>query len=437
MISFEVRLIDCEAISWRESYQSQLHYGGHRAGCSAWVAGLETLNELSDRFSSDPLAKVVNAPAVVASPGDPALIGTCTTRHFVVHAEPSATAPAAPDEGPGPRPVVVPVDDGSQIRLIGTPQPEGMVLKVEVMDTRIAAVHEVETIATVAGQDDAVVKIQMPEVTHREMGGEWLLPADHGLVLSLGVTSQTSSDGKPSVRERLLLITTKTAGTSPEGHPSDPAIRQVHQEQEQDSVTPSVPIPASTPAVPEPRSDRPEALQVVVQPGQVPSALAATPWGLLPIVPVEVVTGSPVEGLPSTNPEPMPLPALPSRTLPAAIGTDGQLVDPRTEEDRNAERTHYTPYVDGQPVPSPQVTIPPPAASVDQKRLVRVNPEQATDSSPISEDSVSPEPKRDVSAVTVRFSLNLARGFTVDVDLGKTPEVGSATADAEEPPVRR
>ncbi|MEW4567916.1 hypothetical protein AB1L88_08625 [Tautonia sp. JC769] len=437
MISFEVRLVECEAIGWREAYQGRLHYGGHRAGSSAWVAEHETLNELSRRFADDPLAKVVIAPAVIASPGDPALVGTCTTRHFVVHAEPSEVASGSPDETTGgPRPVVVPVDDGSQIRLIGTPGPEGLSLKVEVMDTRISAVHEVETIATVAGKDEAVVRVQMPEVTHREMGGEWHMPADHGLVLSLGVTSEPSAVGKPSIRERLLLIASKTSESFHEPTPSDAAVRQVSQEseEEKESVAPPAALPATNPVVAALPSPAPGALQVVVHPGQVPSALAETPWGLLPIVPVEVVTNLPAGRLPSANPEPMPLPALPSRTLPAAIGTDGQLVDPRTEEDRNAERTDFTPYVDGQPVPSPQVTIPPPSASAEENTFARGDAKAAENASPAS---VDPDSKRDVSAVTVRFSLNLARGLTVDVDLEKSPEADYESADAGEPPVRR
>lgn len=434
MISFEVRQIDCEAISWREAYQTRLHFGGHRAGCSAWVAELETLTEMSRQFTSAPLAEVVDAPAVVASFGMPAIIGTCSTRHFVVHAELPESTPATPGESPGPRPVIVPVDDGSQLRLVGLPQPEGMLLKVEVMDTRVVAVHEVETTATIGKEDQANFRVQIPEVTHREMGGEWLLPSAHGLVLSLGVKSDNSGDGQPQLRERLLLISMRTAEDSAEVSP-DPGVRQVTQESV--SAGPPGMAPTPTQVAQAPHSSTADALRVTIQPGQVPSALAATPWGLLPIVPVEIVTANAVEVARPGNPEPMPLPALPSRTLPPAIGTDGQLVDPRTDKDRAAERTDYRPYVGGQPVPSPQVTVPPPSAQVDEGYAVSTNSKLLNENRPITEESSANEPKRDTSTVTVRFSLNLARGFTVDVDLGKRAEADQQTADAVEPPIRR
>ncbi|WP_169976613.1 hypothetical protein [Tautonia rosea] len=435
LVSFDVRLVDCDAVGWREEYQTKLQFGGHRAGCSAWVTKLETLSEMSRQFAVSPQAKVVIAPEVVAFLGTPAIIGTSVTRHFVVHAELTESTPAILGEAAGPRPIVVPVDDGAHIRLVGLPRPVGMVLQVEVMDTRIAAVHEVETSASIGEGDRANVRVQIPEVTHREMGGEWLLPSAHGLVLSLGVKSEHTNEGQPQIRERLLLISMEAADPSPEVHLADPGVRPVKQERI--SVAPPAPTPAFTQTFQEPHTPPIDAIQVPVQPGQIPSALAATPWGLLPIVPVEFVNPNAVEVLRAGNPEPMPLPTLPSRTLPPAIGTDGRLVDPRTDKDREAERTEFTPYVDGQPVPSPQVTLPPPTLPVDERDTVRTDLKTAKENQQTSQTPSITEPKRDVSAVTVRFSLNLARGLTVDVDLEKTPESAHQTANSGEPPVRR
>jgi hypothetical protein len=419
MISFELRLVDCEAIGWREQFQPRLRFGGHRAGCSAWVADETTMAELLERFTGSADSRFVAVPRVTANAGSPAEIGTSTTRHFVVHAEPVEEI-AQGVASPMPRPVVAPVDDGSRIQLVGEPDSQGIRVKLDIKDSRISRVHVIES---EAGEEGSKVKFQVPEVTFREMGGSWVVPDGHGLILSMGVNSSTDDDGASSVRERLLILSTEVIGHSPAKPEVDSKLTKASDVQESAQILPAPPaVPPAPVGLIGPATPR------VMRAGSVPTAMAATPWGLLPILPVEFEPGAiePKADRIARGPIPapaMPLPTLPSRNLPPAIDTDGRAVDPRTEKDLDAEKTEYAPFVDGKPVASPQVTVPIPDASAEG-----IEPEGVvvTGSSP-AEPTTSPT-KVDSKMIRVRLSIGLARGLSVDVDLGDAPATTSPEA---------
>ncbi|RUL88474.1 hypothetical protein [Tautonia sociabilis] len=429
VIAFQLRLVDCETLSWRSQFQPRLKFGGHRAGSSAWIADEATMTSLTDHFTSSDDCQVVAAPKVLANPGDPAIIGTSTTRHFVVHAEPADAGPNAEtkDASPEtdgailPRPVVAPIDDGAQVRLVGRPESQGMHLQVQVIDSRVAAVHVIEAPAEAGG---GVIKVQVPEVSRREMGGEWLVPKEHGLILSLGVESAPAQDGKSAVRERLLLISPSMTGGLPSKPAVDARITRAQSIPKAAVVVPSPLPPTAQPAVPLPTTAvSPTAPALVVRTSGVPTALAATPWGLLPIFPVEVVPSDPAVVGVSAPAIPAPaLPALPSRNLPRAIDREGRAVDPRTEKDREAEQTDSSPFVDGEPVPSPQVTTPQSASSD------RPSPGPDLAVRPTSAEAPSPAPEEPRSVFKVRLSFGLSRGLSVDVDLGDGDRPATASA---------
>lgn len=432
MICYRIRLVDCEALGWREDFQPRLRFGGHRAGSSAWVADEGTLHELTDHLTAAEDARVVSAPKVTAFAGSSATIGACSTRHFVVHAEPGETSEGEPDPR-APKPVVAQVDDGSQIHLIGRPGPEGVHLKVDVIDSRISAVHVVESGTTTPG---TTIQFQVPEVSRCEMGGEWLVPRGHGLVLSMGVESMADDEGERSVRERLLLISAEALGEASEQPEVDPRLTRATRSEA--PPAPEVPRPVLSPSTPVglsgPTTPR------VMRAGAAPTALATTPWGLLPIVPVEygdvasdavvpVVVSAPAPApVPASSvvPSPaMPLPELPTRTLPPAIDTAGRAVDPRTEKDLEAERTEYAPFVDGRPVASPQVTAPVFAPLKGESQYEGVSspplsaPAEGLGHTPV--DGATAGAKTDRKMVKVRLSLGLTRGLSIDVDLGEEP----------------
>jgi len=64
-------------------------------------------------------------------------------------------------------------------------------------------------------------QVQIPEIGHAEIAGEWLIPRDEVLLVGFGPHTVADKDGKAVVRERLALITAEevvlpTAAASPE-----------------------------------------------------------------------------------------------------------------------------------------------------------------------------------------------------------------------------
>ncbi|HMF38106.1 MAG TPA: hypothetical protein VKF17_15780 [Isosphaeraceae bacterium] len=64
-------------------------------------------------------------------------------------------------------------------------------------------------------------QVQIPEIGHAEIAGEWLIPRDQLLLVGFGPHTVADKDGKAVVRERLALITAEevalpTASTGPE-----------------------------------------------------------------------------------------------------------------------------------------------------------------------------------------------------------------------------
>ncbi len=64
-------------------------------------------------------------------------------------------------------------------------------------------------------------QVQIPEIGHAEIAGEWLIPRDEILLVGFGPHTVADKDGKAVVRERLALITAEevalpTAATDPE-----------------------------------------------------------------------------------------------------------------------------------------------------------------------------------------------------------------------------
>jgi hypothetical protein len=130
------------------------------------------------------------------------------------------------------------------------------------LSTKVCSEHECcDEEPAVAGCVGKIAsRIEVPELAHVSIGGEWLIPSGGALVLSLGVQTTADSEGKAVVSERLLVIEARAPGDTP-----------LEKAAFEESL--------------------PEVL---------PSRLTAEPVGV-----------------------PMPMPAMPSRCLPQALDADG------------------------------------------------------------------------------------------------------------------
>ena len=114
-------------------------------------------------------------------------------------------------------------------------------------------------------------RIDIPEFAHSSVTGEWLIPCDGVLVVSLGVQTTADQAGKAVIAEHLVLIEAKPA--------ADEAVKQASL---------SRPFPTNVPDL----------------------GRTGEPTG-------QAAAGGGMPGLP------MPMPAMPSRSLPQALAADG------------------------------------------------------------------------------------------------------------------
>jgi hypothetical protein len=174
------------------------------------------------------------------------------------------------------------------------------------------------------------VQIQIPEIAHAGVAGEWLIPRDEFLVVGFGPHTIADQDGKAVVRERLAVISAE-----------DVAGVAAHQGGATELLAP-----------------RP------------PAALRVPQTAIAP---------------------PMPIPAIPSRSIPQGIHADGTPAPlPPLPEDEKADHTSSD---SSEPLPSPQIKKPRPGPSPSASSC----PGPGPDSKP------SPAPAADARASKIAF----------------------------------
>jgi len=369
-IDFEVRIVDCDGLAWRGSILPRLSFQGYQGGSSAWVADAEALDALIETLEARADTKVLGAPRIQAAAGTPATFQSWTSRHVVLHAEAVRMASASAF-----RPIVAPVEDGVRLMLRGQPVARGLKLTLEVEDTRIVAVHQVvSTMRT--GSDQApqvsLVDLQVPEIDRREVAGEWLIPEDHGLVMSLGLQSRPNGENdQTNVRDRLLILVPSSSRLPAPGSadlavrrtgadarretgakPPKPKVPQPNSEAEPTTMpAPAPPMPPAAfgpngPAIPPPaprstpRGIRPEGFE-----------LKPTPWGLVPVFPAPPLPEAAERGEDHSS---VPRSMVPSRSLPIALLPDGSPAPP--SEDDQVVQDAFESFVEGRAVPTPQMS---------------------------------------------------------------------------------
>src|SRR4029077_5043872 len=99
---------------------------------------------------------------------------------------------------------------------------QGVLATLTLEDRQITAVHTVplpEVVEPKAGEKGEKgpvnVTIQIPEYARTSVSGEWLIPRDGVLVVSLGVHTAADPKGKAVAHERLIVVEAETISGQP------------------------------------------------------------------------------------------------------------------------------------------------------------------------------------------------------------------------------
>jgi hypothetical protein len=214
-IQYHVRIMEMDGLRWRESVYSKLQPVTRKGTVAVWTGScdlVETLQECPGR--------VVLSPQMVAKSDSVAHCSERTVRKVASQMTRHADGPVGHAIAVAYTPAFEEVSDGCQFSFIGRKLDQGVLVRVVVDDTRLAAVHHVKLSEAVSPVDKRHAEgkiafdLDVPEVINTSVDGEWLIPNDGILLVSLGAHTIADDKGKAVVRERLMVIEAQAAPES-------------------------------------------------------------------------------------------------------------------------------------------------------------------------------------------------------------------------------
>src|SRR5262245_28442247 len=205
-VQFRVKLMEMDGLSWRETLYSKLHAVTRQQACAVWTCDRETAQALAEKST-----RVLFSPQLLAEPGVAAQYSQKATRRVVSQLTRHADGPVDHAVSVAYAPDVEELREGCQFTVSGRQLDQGMLVKLLVEESRVAAVHQVKLTEFVSSKDKKggetlSPQLEVPEVVRATLAGEWLIPNDTLLLASLGAHTLNNGDGKAVVRERLLLV---------------------------------------------------------------------------------------------------------------------------------------------------------------------------------------------------------------------------------------
>jgi hypothetical protein len=205
MITYQYQILEMRGLEWRAALYPQLQPVAHQGSATIWTAPgcvVTTLVEKAER--------VVATPRVTANPQMKATVVQNKTRHFVSDMTRVTDNQVTTASFVGFAPRIDEATEGYSVVVSGRKIDQGVLTHFAIDDKQIVAVHPVkltEVRETDKKQWDKLsATIQVPEFARVEVAGEWLIPNDGVLVVSLGAHTVADEKGKAVVRERLALV---------------------------------------------------------------------------------------------------------------------------------------------------------------------------------------------------------------------------------------
>ena len=245
LIRYDLRIVEMKGLGWRESLYSRLQPVTRQGGATVWTADRETVEALVARSSP-----VVRAPRVSSPEKAAARVTQSSTRKLATHLTRHADGPVDRAVPVAYTPDYEEVGEGFQMTISGREIDQGVLAWVLLEETRVAAVHQVMLTEFVtpkdakAGEQKLNPKIDVPEVVKAGIEGEWLIPRDGAILVSLGAAHHGGRRGQGG-HPRAADAAGGPAGRRPRGAHAAPSRSRSPR---RDEV--AAPLPMPVPATP-------------------------------------------------------------------------------------------------------------------------------------------------------------------------------------------
>jgi hypothetical protein len=238
-VSFEIREITVASPEWRGRMLASLQPVARQEGAAVWALDEAGIKDLLTHCQADPRCRVAQAPAMTARIGEPVRMSSETAHNYVAHLKRVSDAP--PNQGTqiAFQPEVDKVHSGVRVSVLSSElRGQALFAKIVIEENRLVAFHTAEYAEGVKskppadpalaraslrnlarlnpahGPEPARIKatIQVPEVDSRRVEGQWLVPGDGALLVSLGPCTRHDGMLRRQYEEKLIAITARPAG---------------------------------------------------------------------------------------------------------------------------------------------------------------------------------------------------------------------------------
>jgi hypothetical protein len=288
--TFQVRVLSLEGLDWRTSSYNRLQPVARQGTSTVWTADKALVVSLSERArSSTVFGKIVST--------NDATLTRCEAVNYVAGIDRYADGPINQSSAIAFLPKPERLDERFAVKLSGRKLDQGILTQVALEETHVDVIHSVpqtesllpsssntcrtpadlcrDVLNVVLAQQprestqSITCSVQVPEISQAKVEGEWLIPNNCVLLVSLGVKTVADDQGKAVVRERVAVI---------EVNPTAMPAAQLSAVDDFEP-TPLPPARLAMPALPArsiPQSFRPNGDAVEVDLPPLPEALAST-----------------------------------------------------------------------------------------------------------------------------------------------------------------
>ena len=288
--TFQVGVLTLNGLDWRTSSYPQLQRVAHQGTSTIWTADRALASSLADRSKS-----VANLGKIITT--SEAMLTRADTVTYISAMDRVANGPINQSSAVAFAPKPERVDERFSMKIAGRKLDQGILTRISLDETHVAGLHGVaqteslkptgpkatsRTPSDVGREIINVVlnpnvpepppaistSVQVPEVSQVRVEGEWLIPNNGVLLVSLGVNTVADDKGMAVVQERLAVI--EASATS---MPMASSRNTGEAVQVNGFSYPRLPMPAP------PARSMPEAIDVngnVVDLPPLPEALAST-----------------------------------------------------------------------------------------------------------------------------------------------------------------
>jgi len=249
MVAIEIRDIRVSSPEWRGKLILRMQPVTRQEGSAVWSLDTAGFKELLELCQADTRSNVLQAPRMTARVGDPARMTSEETHQYVAAVKRVADGPPNRSTRLAFEPQVDKVHNGVRVNILSSElKGQNLFARVVIEENRLVAIHTVkytETVQPKPGADPEVAKaslldrlnpnhgphatamnaaIQVPEVDSRRVEGEWLIPSDGALLVSLGPRAlHERGFQQKGYEEHLIAITARPLAEPAQAPVSRPA----------------------------------------------------------------------------------------------------------------------------------------------------------------------------------------------------------------------